>query len=290
MNLPIRPRFSDYAALWLLRAAKTRRRLLNRKTTAESFYEEFFDEKDRELYERDPRYVIRRQTIIQYLEEHVPGAASILDVGCGLGDLLAHLPVHYQIAGVDFSNANVTYTATRIGSRGTVQQASIYALPYPDCHFDVVVCLEVIEHIENDAQAVRELHRVLKPGGLLIASVPYTYYWPDYLKLIGHYRHYNRGSFATLLRANGFAVTHYLPNYPRWHQAYTRRFALTRALSATAGRLTGNGSIFDFRIGRRGRPLLSIFEQRLRPLQDRDRQIDYSSANTSTFVAARRES
>lgn len=290
MKKAAKPSPADYVALWLLRAAKARRRLLTRKTTAESFYEEFFDEKDRELYERDPRYLVRRQTIIEHLKEHVAGGSSILDVGCGLGDLLAHLPDEYQIAGVDFSNANVAYTSKRIGARGPVRQASIYALPYPDSHFDVVVCLEVIEHIENDGLAVSELHRVTKPGGLLIASVPYTYYWPDYLKLIGHYRHYDRASFEALLHAHGFAVTDFLPNYPRWHQAYTRRFALARALSATVGRLTGNRSVFDFRFRRAARPILSVFEQRLRPLLDSDQQLDYRTATTSTFVAARRKS
>ena len=57
---------------------------------------------------------------------------------------------------------------------------------------DVALCLEVLEHIEDDQRAVREIHRVLRPDGLLIAAVPYTYYWPQYLKLLGHFRHYTR--------------------------------------------------------------------------------------------------
>src|SRR5438128_3759036 len=121
---------------------------------------------------------------------------------------------------------------------------------------DVALCLEVLEHIEDDERGVREINLVLKPGGLLIAAVPYTYYWPQYLKLLGHFRHYTRESFSDLLSQHGLEPISYLPNYPNWHQAYTRRYAVIRAQAMTVGRLFRSPGLYTFRWPWRSVPAL----------------------------------
>jgi len=200
------------------------------------------------------------------------------------------LPPGYQLFGTDYANFNVRVASRRLRGKAEITRASIYELPYADCSFDVGICLEVIEHIEHDEPAAREIARVLKPGGILIASVPYTYYWPQYLKLMGHFRHYTRQSFANLLGNCGLSVVDYLPNYPIWHQAYTRRYAMVRAEVETIGRLTGQRDLYSFKWPWSREPSLTRLAHRLEPLRLRDASLDYATRPTSTFLVVRKQS
>jgi SAM-dependent methyltransferase len=146
----------------------------------------------------------------------------------------------------------------------------------------------VLEHIEDDARGVREIARVLKPGGFLLAAVPYTYYWPEYLKMMGHFRHYTRESFTQLMEENGLKVEAYLRNYPHWHQAYTRKYSMVRAKGETFGRVLGKRGVFDFKWPWQSRPAIERVREKLEPLWQQDRGLDYSKLGTSTFLMARK--
>src|SRR5438067_8949398 len=99
------PRFSDRAALWLVKLAKLRRRNFTEPTGADydKFYESFFQQRDVEAYEQDRRMTLRRETIGAFLSQRVRPPARILDVGCGLGDVLAGLPDGYDLLGMDYA-------------------------------------------------------------------------------------------------------------------------------------------------------------------------------------------
>lgn len=288
----MRPRFNDRLALWLVKLAKLRR-LSFRQPTGEDykqFYENFFEEKDVEAYELDRRMTIRRQTIDQFLKAYAPTPAKLLDVGCGLGDVLAGLPSGYEQYGIDYAASNVKVATRRLGGQAQIQHAGIYEMPYESNSMDVCLCLEVLEHIEDDAQAVREISRVLKPGGILIAAVPYTYYWPEYLKLMGHFRHYTRESFSALMNKNGLTTEAYLPNYPTWHQAYTRRYAMIRAQSILFGRAVGHRALYRFKWPWQRQTALERLAGELDSLRERDNQLDYAQQPSSTFLMARKSS
>jgi 2-polyprenyl-3-methyl-5-hydroxy-6-metoxy-1,4-benzoquinol methylase len=286
-----RPRLTDHLALWLLKLAKLRRRAFTAPQGEEydQFYEAFFDEKDLELYDKDRRLVVRRQTLVRTIEQHAPQNAAVLDVGCGLGEALAAMPAGFTLAGMDYAASNVRVTQRRLAARGAeIRKGSIYDIPFESDRFDVALCLEVLEHIEDDARGVRDIARVLKPGGFLIAAVPYTFYWPQYQKLMGHFRHYTRQSFSKLMDENGLRTEAYLPNYPHWHQAYTRRYAMIRAQSLTFGRFLGRRTIYSFKWPWRSRPSIDILADRLEPLRQRDASLDYAKLETSTFLLARK--
>ena len=285
-----RPTLGDRFALWLLKLAKLRRRGLadTQGDNYDQFYEEFFDEKDLQLYEHDRRLTLRRETINHYLEKHTAPGAAVIDVGCGLGDVLAGLKGDFRLSGMDYANSNVAAAARRLGARATIKQGSIYEIPFEPDSFDVALCLEVLEHIEDDARGVRDIARVLKPGGFLIAAVPYTYYWPQYMALMGHFRHYTRESFTKLMQDNGLVVETYLSNYPNWHQTYTRRYAIIRAQSMTAGRVLGRRELHTFRWPGQTAPSLDRLVEKLEPLRQRDAALDYAKQDTSTFLVARK--
>lgn len=111
------------------------------------------------------------------LAANVEPTSRCLDVGCGdgrtAGVFLGHLAAGYT--GVDVSSAAVQ-EAKSLGLDARVI-ADPGELPFPDSCFDVATCLEVLEHLVAPLDAAREIRRVLRPGGRLIATVPNIVYW-----------------------------------------------------------------------------------------------------------------
>lgn len=284
------PTLSDCVSLWLTTLAKWRHRHLQsrRDEDCREFYEQFFSERKYREWSEDERRNIRRKTIAQYLSRHVSQGAYVLDIGCGFGEVLSGISNSYRLQGMDYSDSNVRIAQELLKDQAEVKQGSIYEIPYETASQDVCLCLEVLEHIEDDARAVREIVRVLKPDGILIAAVPPTYYWPQYEELIGHFRHYTRRSFEDLLHRVGFIVTDYLPNYPNWHLAYARRYCWVRFLSMTLGLLMGQRDVFRFKWPWDREPLMQRAKKRLVPLLEKDGLINYSAIDSSTFVVARK--
>jgi len=102
------------------------------------------------------------------IQRHVKPGDRILDAGCGMGDLLLHLK-NYEAIGVDLSKDYIEIAKER-GLNVTVGR--IEKMPYPRGWFDMVVCTDVLEHVLDLNKAVRELLRVLRPGGTLIVRTP----------------------------------------------------------------------------------------------------------------------
>jgi ubiquinone/menaquinone biosynthesis C-methylase UbiE len=107
----------------------------------------------------------------------VAGASGrLLDAGCGTGIEAANLQRQapgLQIHGVDVSSAPLASAAAR-PDRGNAEfyQAMLERLPFTDAVFDYIASHEVIEHVEDPAVVIRELGRVLKPGGICVIATP----------------------------------------------------------------------------------------------------------------------
>ncbi len=135
----------------------------------------------------------------------------ILDAGCGTGGLTATLLRRgYQVVSLDNSAEMVAMCRQHLSQRGLpndqVRLARIEDLSNAG-EFDTVVCLDVLEHIEDDRRALAILRRCLKSDGRLILSLPAlsTLYGPKDLA-VGHYRRYDKRGLLALLREGGFAV------------------------------------------------------------------------------------
>lgn len=97
---------------------------------------------------------------------------NLLDVGAGKGDFLKYIQplVNYKLHGVDLMHTKMSNTEWYVQDLNQVLQ-------FQNQKFDAISCLEVLEHIENPRQLVREMFRVLKPGGILVVSTPNNHSW-----------------------------------------------------------------------------------------------------------------
>jgi SAM-dependent methyltransferase len=120
-------------------------------------------------------YLALRAAVLRHLETRLPVApARILDAGCGTGGMLRQLRARFPEAGligVDRDEQAVQLSAAR-GAANQVVRGSLNALPFRDRCFDAVVSLDVLVHAAIDeAAALGELGRVLRPGGVLILNL-----------------------------------------------------------------------------------------------------------------------
>jgi len=161
----------------------------------------------------------RLQMILDAAGERVAGA--VLENGCGVGEYLRRLQEYGgRVSGLDYDFERVRDTIAQ-GLKAI--QAAGEHLPYAENHFDLVISNEVIEHVQDDARAVAEIVRVLKPGGRLVlfcpnrgypfethgiywkgnyhfGNIPLINYLPDVLrnKLAPHVRVYSAQDLARL--------------------------------------------------------------------------------------------
>jgi len=117
----------------------------------------------------DPGVDRKFARICELVREQLP-CEAFLDAGCGDGRYLAALAAELPArrAGVDLSERILETARQRVDA--DFRQASLEALPFGDAEFDVVLCSQVIEHVLDADAAVRELARVLRPGGALVIS------------------------------------------------------------------------------------------------------------------------
>lgn len=147
--------------------------------------------------ERHWWYRGRRRVLAAVLDRlDLPPRPWILDAGCGSGRTLDDLARRGSVAGADASAVAVR-AARRRGHRD-VYVARVEELPFGTAQFDLVTCLDVIEHTPDDRATLAELRRVTRPGGVLVATVPaYPALFSAHDVVNGHYRRYR----AAMLRS-----------------------------------------------------------------------------------------
>jgi SAM-dependent methyltransferase len=172
---------------------------------------------DRQGVERKARlearhwwYRGRRRIVIERIERlPLRGRRRILDVGCGSGDLLGQLRRFGDVTGLDVNPSAVEFARRR--AVGKVRLGSVERLPLGPHEFDLVTCLDVLEHVADDTRALAELRRVTAPGGYLVVSAPaYPALWSPHDLAAGHVRRYRRGELG--IRA-GSAGWHHLDEF-----------------------------------------------------------------------------
>jgi SAM-dependent methyltransferase len=135
-------------------------------------------------------------------------SARILDAGCGTGGLIRRLATehaNWHWTGVDVAPEACALARDRTGA--TISKANVEALPFGENEFDAVVSADVLYHVDDDAAALKEMARVLKPGGVVVVNVPAHRWLWSYHDVATHARRrYARGEVCEKMRAAGFGA------------------------------------------------------------------------------------
>jgi SAM-dependent methyltransferase len=121
----------------------------------------------------------------------LPTEPRVLDAGCGSGRTLDDLSRLGPVAGLDLSPQSVAAAWAR--GHADVHVGPVEAIDRPDGSFDLVTCLDVIEHTADDVATLRELRRVTRPGGHVLVTVPaHPALWSTHDEVNQHFRRYTR--------------------------------------------------------------------------------------------------
>ena len=149
--------------------------------------------------EADMAFKKRVQTVFEWVDPQDDDL--ILDCACGRGFYL-HMFRYVsrcRLVGLELEWPIIQKAKHNVGHLPSIMlnNANIYALPYADNTFDAVILSEILEHVERDVDGLREVFRVLKPGGIVAITVPnanYPFWWDPINKTLETVFHTHIGS------------------------------------------------------------------------------------------------
>ncbi|HEV2475479.1 MAG TPA: methyltransferase domain-containing protein [Candidatus Dormibacteraeota bacterium] len=148
----------------------------------------------------------RNRLIIQILRRHFSEARSLLEVGCGTGFVLTGIErarPEIRLVGSELHPAGLAFAKRRL-PRVEFLQMDARRIPF-DSEFDVVLALDVIEHVEEDTLVLDQMFRSVRPGGGVIITVPqHPRLWSANDEYSQHKRRYRRAELLSKLRRAGF--------------------------------------------------------------------------------------
>ena len=130
----------------------------------------------------------------------------LLDAGCGTGVGLEEFGRYGWICGIDVAGAALAYSRRRDSTLPLIQ-ASLVCLPFGSGALDAVLALDVLEHLDDDGTALREIRRVLRPGGIALLNVPaFASLWSEKDAANHHRRRYTRRTLRHAVEEAGLRV------------------------------------------------------------------------------------
>ena len=174
---------------------------LNTSGMERSFYKSYFQVEKEHWLMRGRRAIV--EDMLSRFGSKKPAQTKVLDFGCGSGLFVGELAEKgYQSYGLDIS-----HEAIKFGERQGIKNLGVidsHKIHHPDNFFDVILVLDVLEHLEDESWALKEMHRALKPGGIVISMVPaYEWMWGVQDEVAHHYRRYTKTRLLKAVNDSG---------------------------------------------------------------------------------------
>ncbi len=171
---------------------------LNTSGMDRSFYKNYF-KIEKEHWLMRIRRTIVQDSLDRYLGK-APKHTKLLDFGCGSGIFVEEL----EKAGFDAHGVDISDEAVRFGALQGIKNLSVidsHKINFGDNTFDVVLSMDVLEHLEDEEWALKEIERILKPNGIFVVMVPaYMFLWGVQDEVAHHYRRYTKGSLLKVVK------------------------------------------------------------------------------------------
>ena len=153
-------------------------------------------------------YRVRRKIINSIIEKEAKEkkrGLDILDIGCGTGALINELQKYGKVVGIDRSEEALNFCRER--GITDVKLGSAAKIPESDKKYDAVMALDLLEHLDDDREAMREIKRVLRPDGIAIIFVPaFMFLWGVTDVASEHKRRYTKKELISKLTKEGFEI------------------------------------------------------------------------------------
>lgn len=151
----------------------------------------------------------RAELIRWALHRHHPHARSVLELGCGTGHVLSELALNdprLHLVGSELFAEGLVHARSRLGPRAAFVQVDARRLPFRQA-FDVVGAFDVIEHVVEDHEVLRQAYAALRPGGVLLLTVPqHPWLWSQADVKAHHVRRYTARSLHVAVSGAGFDI------------------------------------------------------------------------------------
>jgi SAM-dependent methyltransferase len=164
---------------------------------------------DHERYEDTHWWFLGRRAIVDAVLRglHIPQGARLVDIGSGAGGMLSSLLPYGEVWSLEGDAESANRIRERYGARVNLVPDFFEQATLPESSFDVVTMFDVLEHIEDDAAALKRIAGLLKPGGMYVATVPARpSLWGHHDVLNRHYRRYLRSDLRRVIESSGLVI------------------------------------------------------------------------------------
>lgn len=165
-----------------------------------------------ERVEQNHWYYAGKRVLVRWWLERLAIIAGkrprLLDCGAGTGRFAAEMTDACEVWALDDHEESLELLRKRL-SPARVLKLDGPRLPADDASFEIVTALDVLEHIPDDVSAVKEIRRVLAPGGVFLATVPASMaLWSDWDESLHHQRRYSRKSLVAVFPSEEWEIVH----------------------------------------------------------------------------------
>jgi len=230
----------------------------------------------RELYERHWWWRAREEMLVDEVRRRLPESANlaILDVGCGDALFFDRLRQFGEVEGIESAPELVDPNGP---NRARITVAPFDASFQPGKNYDLILILDVLEHLDVPEQALRRALALLKPGGIVVVTVPaFRMLWTHHDRLNQHRTRFTKGSFDRLAKSSGMKIV-----ASRYFFAWL--FAAKLALRAVEAILPANP-----RIPRIPSPAVNDFMYRVSRIEEKLTRIFHVPIGSSLLIVGRR--